>query len=46
MGDDRVLAVVGERIFGGDDDAWTPGKTGRSRPSGFDGDKARRDVSD
>ena len=46
MGDDRELALVGERVLGRDDEAWTPGKAARSRAAGLDGDEARRDVAD
>ena len=46
MGDDRNLAVVGERVLGRDDEARAPGKAGRSRALGLDGDEARRDAAD
>ena len=46
MGDDRKLAVVGERVLGRDDEAWAPGKAGRARACGLDRDEARRDVAD
>jgi hypothetical protein len=46
MRNNRVIAVVGQRVLSRNDEAWAPGKASRLCASGLDGDEARRDVAD